>query len=282
MRITYAELPPFSVGAGRFIIGALVFWVLVFFRKIPLPRGRALLGAVIFGFLSVGLSFILMSWGLVKTPASTYQVLMALVPLLTLFFAYLHGVERIGWQGLLGSVLAVAGIAVVVSGSKVSSLSLPHVLAIIAGAACLAEAAVVAKKFPRNHPIMTNAIAMTVGSIMLTGASLVTGEQWVIPKLTSTWIAFAYLVVFVTIIVFMLYLYVLGRWTASGTSYGFVLTPMITVVVASLLAGEQITWNFAIGAVLVLSGVIFGALLPSKPHKPVPASDSSDVVCRCG
>jgi len=278
MRITFVEMPPFSVGASRFILGALVFWGLVFIRKIPLPRGRALFGAVLFGILSVGLSFILMSWGLTATPASTYQVLMALVPLLTLFLAYFHGVERIGWQGLLGAVLAVAGIAIVVGSSRGAKLSLPHVLAIIAGAACLAEAGVVANKFPRYHPFMTNAIAMTIGSLMLTGASIITGEKWVIPQLPSTWIAFAYLLVFVTIIVFLLYLYVLNNWTATGTSYGFVLTPLITVVLASFIAGEQITWNFAIGGVLVISGVVFGALLPVKPHEEHPASE---VVCRC-
>jgi len=81
-------------------------------------------------------------------------------------------------------------------------------------------------------------------------------------------LAFGYLTIFVTIIVFLTYLYILGRWTASGTSYGFVLTPLITIVIASTLAGEQITMSFIAGGVLVLGGVLVGALLPSKPPKP--------------
>lgn len=264
VRITYGELAPFYSGAARFALAGLIFWVLLFIRKIPLPRGQALLGAALFGALSVGLAFTFIAWGLVETPASTYQVLMALVPLLTIFFAYLHSIERIRWQGLLGSLLAVGGIAVVVGGGSGEGVSLPHVLAIIAGAACLSEAGVIAKKFPRSHPIATNAIAMTIGAIILGTISLITNEPWVIPTQVDTWLAFGYLLIFVTFIVFLLYLYILGRWTASGTSYGFVIIPLITVVVAASLAGEQITLSFVAGAVLVIAGVLVGALLPSR------------------
>jgi drug/metabolite transporter (DMT)-like permease len=268
VRITYGELAPFYSGAARFAFAAVIFWILVFIRKIPIPRGKALLGAALFGTLSVGLAFTFIAWGLVATPASTYQVLMALVPLLTLFFAYFHGVERIRWQGLLGSLLAVGGIAVVVGGGSRGQLSLPHVLAIIAGAACLSEAGVIAKKFPRSHPLATNAIAMTIGAVLLSTVSLITGEAWIIPSQVDTWLAFGYLTIFVTFVVFLTYLYILGRWTASGASYGFVLTPLVTIVVASSLAGEQITLSFVAGGVLVLAGVLVGALLPSRPPKP--------------
>jgi len=264
IRFTYAELPPFWSATARFGTGALVFWVLVLLRKITLPRGQALVGAVLFGALSVGGAFVLASWGLVKTPASLASVLLALMPLLTIFLAYLHGLESLRWQGLIGSLLSVAGIAVVFSGSTGAALSIPHVLAIIAAAAFLAEAGVVVKKFPRSHPFAMNAIAMTVGVIILGMVSLLSGERWVIPSQANTWIALGYLVIVVTVFAFLLYLYVLRRWTASGSSYAFVMSPLITVILAAQLAGEQITSNFIVGAGLVLSGVVFGALRSSN------------------
>jgi drug/metabolite transporter (DMT)-like permease len=275
IRITYAELAPFYSAAVRFALAGIIFWILLFVRKIPFPRGQALLGAALFGTLSVGLAFSLVAWGLVEIPASTYQVLMAMVPLLTIFLAFIQGIERIRWQGILGSLLAVGGIAVVVGGASGGGLSLVHVLAIIAAAVCIAEAGVIAKKFPRSHPIATNAIAMTIGALILGSISLITSEPWVLPNQISTWIALGYLIVFVTIIVFLLYLYVLGRWTASGTSYGFVIIPLVTVVVASTLAGEQITLSFIAGGVLVLVGVLVGALLPSKPPSPPEEAQAS-------
>jgi drug/metabolite transporter (DMT)-like permease len=136
----------------------------------------------------------------------------------------------------------------------------------IAAAAFFAEAGVIAKKFPRSHPLAMNAVAMTVGVIILGMTSLVSGERWIMPSQANTWIALSYLVFLVTVIGFVLYLFVLRRWTASGTSYGFVLSPLITVVLAAQLAGEQITSSFIVGAGLVLSGVVFGAIVPSKEN----------------
>jgi drug/metabolite transporter (DMT)-like permease len=284
IRMTYAELAPFWAGASRFALAALVFWTLVFFRKLPVPKGRALLGALLFGTLTVGLAFILIGWGLVATPASRYQILMAMVPLLTVFLASLHGIEAISRRGLFGSLLAVAGIALTVGGASTSDISLPHIAAIIIAAVFIAEGGVLIKKFPPNPPVMTNAIGMTVGAIILGTASLVSGEVWNIPTQTNTWLAFIYLVVFVTVVAFLLYMFVLGKWSASGTSYGFVLVPLVTIVVASTLAGEEITSNFLIGAGLVLAGVLVGALLPSRT-KPVIVEECKDrsgqVLPRC-
>jgi drug/metabolite transporter (DMT)-like permease len=284
IRITYAEMAPFWAAAFRFGLAALVFWLLVYFRKLPLPRGRALLGAVTFGSLTVGFAFLLISWGLVVIPASLYQILMAMVPLLTLFLSALHGVESITPRGIFGSLLAVAGIVVTMGGAATGTISLPHIGAILLAAVFIAEGGVLIKKFPPNPPIVTNAIGLTIGTAILTAASLVSGESWAIPTQTNTLIAFAYLVIFVTILAFLLYMFVLGKWTASGTSYGFVIVPLVTIVVAATVAGETITTNFLFGGVLVLAGVFVGALLPSKvrPAEVEECKDrSGQVLPRC-
>jgi drug/metabolite transporter (DMT)-like permease len=264
IRITYVDLDPFWAASSRFALGALAFWVLVFLRRMSLPKGRALLGAATYGAITVGLAFMLIAWGLVATPASLYQILMAMVPLLTLFLSAVHGIESITRRGLFGSLLAVLGIAITVGGATGTDISWQHIGAIIVAAAFVAEGGVLIKRFPPNPPIMTNAISMTVGAIILGVASLASGEEWALPNETNTWIAFIYLVIFVTFLAFMLYMFVLGKWTASGASYGFVLIPLVTIVVASTLAEEKITVNFLLGAVLVLAGVLVGALLPSK------------------
>jgi drug/metabolite transporter (DMT)-like permease len=284
VRFTYREMDPFWVGASRFTVAAAIFWVLAYVRRIPLPTGRALLGAVLYGTLTVGLAFLLMAWGLVEIPASTFQILMALVPLLTIFLSAAHGVETITRRGLVGSLLAVVGIGVTMGGASTAGLAIPRLAAILLGSLFIAEGGVLLKRFPANPPIMTNAIAMTVGAAILAVASLLAGEAWIIPSQTNTWIALAYLITFVNFGSFMLYLYVLGKWTASGASYGFVLVPLVTIVIAANLAGEAITGGFLIGAALVLAGVLVGALLPSK-EKPAATEECKDrsgqVLPRC-
>jgi len=264
IKITYTELAPYWVAAFRFALGALAFWTIIAIQKTPLPKGKALVGAITFGALTVGFAFLLVAWALVETPASLYQILMALVPLLTLFLSALHGVESITKRGVFGALLAVVGIAVTFGGTTGTTFSLLHIGAIILAAVCMAEGGVLIKKFPPNPPVITNAIAMTTGAIILGLASLITGEKWSLPTQANTIAAFIYLVVFVTIIAFLLYMFVLTKWSASGTSYGFVVIPLVTMGVAATLTGEEITINFIIGAAFVLSGVFVGALLPSK------------------
>jgi drug/metabolite transporter (DMT)-like permease len=284
MRITYAELAPFWMGLARFSIGALVFWLLAFYKKLQLPKGRALLGTVLYGALGIGISFVLLAWGLVETPASLAAILLAMVPLMTVFLSALQGVESLTGRGLFGSLLAIVGIAITVGGSPVADVSWPHIGALILATVFLAESGVVIKRFPPTPPIMTNAVAMTVGALILTFASLVAGESWVIPAQPSTWAALGYLVIFVTILSFILYLQVLNKWTASGASYGFVVIPLVTFVVASLLTSEQVSSNFLVGAAFVLAGVGVGALLPSK-KKTAETDDCKDsagqVLPRC-
>jgi drug/metabolite transporter (DMT)-like permease len=284
IRMTYAELPPFWANAARFGLAAVVLWAMVAFRRLRLPGGRALLGALLFGILTVGLAFLLISWGLVATPASRYQILMATVPLMTIFLASAHGVEAISRRGVIGSLLAVAGIAFTVGVTSTSGLSVPHTSAILLAAVLIAEGGVIIKKFPPNPPIVTTAIGLTVGGLVLGIASLISRENWVIPAQTSTWIAFLYLLVGPTIVAFLLYMFVLRRWSASGTSYGYVLVPLITIVVASTVAGEQISWTFLVGAALVLAGVLVGVLLPSRVKSAAVAEckdRSGQVLPRC-
>lgn len=264
IRITYTELDPFWVASSRLALGASAFWMLVVYKRIPFPKGKALIGALIFGTLTMGLAYILIAWGLVVTPASLFQILMAFVPLITIFLATFQGIEAITGRGIFGALLALTGIAIAVGGVSSSNLSLPHIAAIIMAAIIMAEGGVIIKKFPPTPPIMINAIGTTTGAVILGTISLVNGEEWILPSHTDTWIAFIYLIVFVTLIAFMLYLFVLNNWTASGTSYGFVLFPLVTVILAVLLAGESITFDFILGAAFVLTGVLVGAILPSK------------------
>jgi drug/metabolite transporter (DMT)-like permease len=264
IRISYKEMAPFWLSASRFALGAISFWIIVLYRRIKLPRGRSLIGALIFGILIIGLSYIFKSWGLVATQAGVYQILMTLVPLLTLFLSAFHGVEAITMRGIIGAILALAGIGVIFGGASPGEISLPHIAAIILAAIFMAEGGVLIKKFPSNPPIVTNAIGMTVGAIILGITSLINGEEWKIPVQLETWIAFLYLVLFVTLLAFMLYLFILNKWTASGASYGFVMFPLVTIFAAEVFTGESITPNLIVGASLVLVGVLFGAILSSK------------------
>ena len=260
VRFSNEELPPFWGATLRFAIACALFFAVMRWRRATLPRGRALAGVAVYGALGFGAFYALMYWALVSVPAGLASVLVALVPLLTFFFAIAHGLETFRLRGLAGTLIAVAGIAVVFAEQLGGAVDAAALLACIGAAACAAESTVLAKLFPRVDPAATNAIGILAGLAILAPLSIIAGEVWAMPQRIDTMLAVGYLVTIGSVGMFALFLYVLRRWTATATSYLLVVSPLVTVAVASLLAGERITFQFALGGALVGLGVYVGAL----------------------
>ncbi|MHB1132684.1 MAG: DMT family transporter [Chloroflexota bacterium] len=269
IRFSNVELPPFFGGAVRFGFASLVLFAIVAARRLPLPRGRALLGTVFFGVLALGSSFALLYWALLTVHAGLTQVIVSLVPLLTFFFALVHRQESYRGRALAGSLLAIAGVFVIFRDQIAGGAPLPALLAIVLAAACMAEGVVVLKSIPKSHPVTTNAVAMAAAALALSALALLTRETPALPTLAATWAALFYLVLPGTVLVFMMFLFVLQRWSASQTSYQFVLMPFVAVAVSAWLQGEAVTPAFAVGGALVLLGVYTGALARPAPRVEV-------------
>jgi drug/metabolite transporter (DMT)-like permease len=236
---------------------------------LPLPKGRSLIGALIFGALQFGISYALIYWSLLQVPAGLFQVILALVPLFTFFFAIAHRQEHFQWRVLIGGLFAVGGIAIIFSGQLIDEVPLLSLLAAVLAAACIAESVVLFKTFPKTHPITTNAFAMGTGATILLAASGLARETILWPSLPATWTAVIYLVLFGSVGTFVLALYVLEHWTASATSYSLVLMPIVTVLFASWIANEPITITLLAGGLIVLFGVYIGALAPQDLLKRI-------------
>lgn len=267
VRISNDELPPFFGAAIRFAIASLLLFLFVLYRRLPLPKGRALVGVLIFGALQFGVSYALIYWSLLEVPAGLFQVILALTPLLTFFLAIAHRQEFFRWKVLFGGLLATAGIAIIFGNQLNANVPMFSLLAIILASACFAEAIVLFKSFPKAHPVTTNALAMGFGAFVLLLSSWMFQEPLVVPGLVDTWLAVGYLVVFGSVGTFVLALYVLSRWTASVTSYQLVIMPVVTVILASIFTHEEVTIALLFGGVFVLVGVYVGALMPPEVFK---------------
>jgi drug/metabolite transporter (DMT)-like permease len=255
-----AELPPFFGGAIRLTVASLILFILVMVLRLPLPRGRGLVGAILFGVVGAGLNFALLYYALEHIQPGLSMVLLALVPLLTFAFACLHRLEVFRWKALLGSILAVFGIGVIVWNQLSAHVPLMPMLAVVGAAACFAESNIIIKSFPQSHPITTNAIALATGSTLLFGLSVLWRETPAVPTLAATWEALIYLVIFGSVATFVLFVYVTKNWTASASSYQFVLVPIVTITVSALLTHEPVTPALLVGGVLVLFGVYIGVI----------------------
>jgi drug/metabolite transporter (DMT)-like permease len=259
VRFSNRELDPFWGAGIRFLGASLILWALVARGHHLLPRGRALGGALAYGLLSFLIAYAFFYWGSKEVPAGLGGTIMASVPLLTVMLAAAHRLEHLRLRAVLGAVVALAGIAAMSSGALAGDVSVISVLAIVVAAIAAAESGIVLKLLPSAHPVVTNAIGMSVGALLLLLLSLVTGESWRAPTSPSVRAALIYLVI-ASPFLFMLFVYVIRRWTATGASYQFVLFPIVSVIGGALLLGEDVTSSLLLGAPLVLLGVYMGAL----------------------
>jgi drug/metabolite transporter (DMT)-like permease len=60
--------------------------------------------------------------------------------------------------------------------------------------------------------------------------------------------------------VFVLYVLVVRIWGASRAAYGFVLIPLVTVILSAWIDDEPVGAALLLGGPLVLAGVYVGAL----------------------
>ncbi len=260
VRFSNAELPPYWGAALRFIPASALLLAAMAMWRVPFPRGASLRGAAIYGALNFGLGYALTYYGLQDAPAGTAAVVLATVPLFTIGLVALHGLEPFRFRGIIGGLVALAGIGLVFREQLSASVPLLSLIAILANALVAAEASVIAKGLPRMHPIATNAVGMLVGALMVLALSFAVGEVHEPPRTTTTWIVLAYLSVIGSIGLFGLFLVMLRRWTASASSYALVVMPLVAVGLGALLRGETITPVFLVGGALVAVGVYIGAL----------------------
>lgn len=266
VKFSNQELPPFWGASLRFVIASVLLFGIVQLRNIPMPQGAALTGAVLFGLFSFALNYGFLYWGLTRVSSGTASVVFATIPLFTQLLATLIGQESLTWRGMLGAAIVIAGIAVVFLEQLRFDIPLLYLGSILLGVVSSALSGIVVKHYPKSHPVSTNVVGMGFGAALLLGLSFLTRETKSLPSLPVTWLALAWLV-FSSIVGFVLIVWLLSRWSATATSYIGVLTPLVTVAVASLLAGETPTLTFLGGSVLVLSGVYVGALSPQSSRR---------------
>ena len=270
------ELAPYWGATVRFLAAGLVCAAIVLVRRYPIPRGRALLGMVLYGVLAIAFAFGLLYWALVEVPTGVGVVILALVPLLTLMIAVIQGVEPFRWLAAIGAVVAAAGVAIISADQLAGSVPPLPMLAAFLAAAAIAQSSVLIKRLPDVHPITTNAIAMLVGAGVLAAVSAALGEPWILPREAPTWVAIGYLVLIGTVVVYALGLFVLTRWTASSASYLHILLPLVAVPLGAWLRNERVSPLFAVGAGVVMVGVYVGVIVAARRDAAqgvVPASE---------
>ena len=188
IRLGAFELPSFWAATLRYAMAVPIFAALAIALRIPFPRGANLLGALLFSLTFV-VSTALLYVGVSGSSASMGAIAFALTPLVTLALAAAIGLERFTQRGVVGALIAAAGVVIVVSDQLGAAVPLPALLALGGAMLFSAVTSVVIKRLPPGHPISANAVGGLFVLPILAALSFFTHESWDLPSRPETWAA---------------------------------------------------------------------------------------------
>ncbi len=270
VRLSNRELPPFWGASLRFMLAAALFVGIALALRLAWPRGRQLILICLYGLFSFSLSYALMYWALVRVSAGLAAVVLAAVPLVTTLLAAAQKLEPLSRRAVIGALIALVGIIWKTVDPSGMELPLSGLIAMLAATLTVGQSVIIGKRISANHPAMVNAVGMVAGFPVLLAISLIAGETWSLPQAPEVVWSLVYLVTLGSVGLFVLFLLVIRRWTASATSYAFVLFPVVTMLLESMLDDVPLTFRGLSGALLVMVGVWFGVFARPRIGEPTP------------
>jgi drug/metabolite transporter (DMT)-like permease len=263
VRVAVQDIPPLSLAVLRFglaallLVGALLMaaprLLRVERRSLPL---LVVLGAVLFALFPLTFNA-----GLRWTEASRGALMLATMPLWSVWLARRGAGERLSGRQLAGVVVSVLGIALafVEPGSSlwggVRTLLGDGLLVLTALLGALYG--VLAKRaLARDHAVSVTAYAILFGAVLLTPAALAEGLVPAVGRLDGRLLA---LVVFLGVpggaVAFLLWTWALRHLTPTQVAVYVNLNPVVAALLGVWLLGERRSIAFIAGFAAVVAGV---------------------------
>jgi drug/metabolite transporter (DMT)-like permease len=200
----------------------------------------------------------LLYWGEKVVPSGLSAVLYATIPLSSALLARAFGLERLTVAKLVGAVIALAGVALLFSGSLGGHVDPLGFGAILIGATAAGLGSIVLKRGPQQDPFAVNAVACLVGCAITAPVSLILREPWVLPRSLAALWPVLYLTVAGSLGAYVIMSWLISRWPVTRTAYVTVIVPVIALALGALFRDERLSRVSLMGVGLVLVGVFVG------------------------
>jgi len=271
IKIGLVDLAPITFAAARFVVAGLVLAIIIAVRKIPFPKGKAQWRLMaITGILQFSINYSMVFWSEQYISSGLAAVLQATIPVFGLMFAWkLLPEERITALKITAIFAGIIGVTLIFIDQLAvqSFMAFAGSVGIIIGALAAACASILVKaKASGIDP------AMIVFSQILFGlppliiyASASEGSfldhNWSRTAIFSV----LYLSIIGTIAAFWFYYWLLQRIESTKAMITSLVTPLIAVIIGSIVLGEKLAPQTFFGGLLIIASIgliIFRKKLP--------------------
>lgn len=269
-KLAVQDFPPAIVAGGRIVIAALVLLPIALIRKerFGFVRNTWML-IIALAITGDCLPFYLISWGQQSVDSSIAGILMAIMPLTTIFLAhfFIKG-EPLTRYRVIGFVLGFLGIVILLGPAAYAKLEsgsheFSSMLAILIAALSYAVNMILAKRLPQESILAISTVVLVTASLLMLPLLLVLEEHWWLDMTSVGFSSLILLGLFPTGLATVVYFAVIARAGPSFLSQINYLIPVWAVLMGIIFLNEHID----VGAFIALAVILLGIAVAQR-QKP--------------
>jgi len=262
-KLALMDLKPVTIVWLRFAIGVVILGMITMFRhQFAFPKRNELLYFSLLGFLGITFHQWLQSTALQTSQASTTAWIVATTPIFIAILGRIFLRERLVWLQVAGILLATAGVLLVVSKGDPGSLFEGNFgeagdVLILVSAVNWAVFSILSKSgLEKHHATVMMFYVMTIGWLFTSILFFTSGS--IADLVNITWrslLGIGFLGIFCSGLAYIAWYDGLKAIPASQVGAFLYIEPLVAVIVAWLVLGEQLILITLVGGAVILLGV---------------------------
>ena len=277
IKVAVAEIPPLTLAALRITIAAALLHTIVRLRGATCVARRRIQWRTIAGiaFWGYALPYSLLAWSEQHISSGEAAILLATIPLLTVFHRGL-AFDRSHYNWLLALTPGFCGILTLVGPGVLAGngSTIGGAVAAFAASASFARALLMTARLPPSSPMALAASLLSCAAVMLWPLSFVIEQPWLLAPTVESVAAALFLGLIGTALALTIYLKLIAVAGAPFAALNNYLAPVSALVIGAVILSEAIT-RMQIASVSLIFLSIFamarirvaGSLSPRNQHE---------------
>lgn len=254
MKWALSSVPIFSLAFLRFYLATILLFPIAF-KNLSIQKNdwTKIILAALFG-ITFNVTFFFL--GLKFTFASNAALIIATIPIFTIFAAQIFLKEKVGLRLISATVTALLGLSVIL-GPPIINLGLKHffggIFLILASLFWVGYEILSKELFKKYSPQTVTFYSFLIGSLTFLPFFIweLFSSSWIFALNSQGVIGIFYGAIFSSTIAYFAWQWGLSKISASEAAFFFYLDPISGVLVSVALLGERITPLFTLGAILI-------------------------------
>ncbi|MFT5871663.1 MAG: drug/metabolite transporter (DMT)-like permease [Clostridium sp.] len=262
IKVVVDDMDPILSAFYRFMLAAIILFIIL---KVKYPEEKVLkkdkLKLALGGLFGIAIYFIFENYSVAYTSASNVAILIASIPVFTLFSQRLIYKEKLTYGKISGATLSLFGIFIIIAAKgRVSLFSKGSIGDFMALGAVFSWIIynIVCSNFKGNYKVITITTYQIIWGALFLSPSLFFNKL----QIPSTIVIFnlLYLSIFCSFFGYILYVYCLKELGATVITTYINLQPIISLIAAAAILGEVVTIWQVIGCIVIIAGITLVSL----------------------